>query len=320
MHINLFDEQKMNYYACPICRSPCRTISPEGFQKVDCPRCGTYKIGHTPLALLEAQDIPKEIRWNISSYIHSLKEYTLKAETIEDLKEVHPPRVSERAESLLHHLTRQYPVPGTKIKIHPGNMIYIFEVLSKQEEPEYIESLKVPLEIFYEYLPILSAGWITSLKELIFFLTEYLTSDLGYLEKRENNEYFISARGWDYVQNTQKANDSNSIFVAMSFSSDLEDFYLNLVEKGIKKAGYDPIRVDRTEHVNRIDDEIIALIKRSKMVVADFTEQKNGVYFEAGFGLGLGIPIIWMCRHDDLKRVHFDTRQYNTIELGSRRL
>jgi len=47
--------------------------------------------------------------------------------------------------------------------------------------------------------------------------------------------------------------------------------------------------------------------------VADFTGSRGGVYFEAGFALGLGIPVIWSCRKNDVKKVHFDTRQYNHI-------
>jgi hypothetical protein len=30
--------------------------------------------------------------------------------------------------------------------------------------------------------------------------------------------------------------------------------------------------------------------------------------------LGLGRPVIWLCEKEDLKNVHFDTRQYNTID------
>ena len=48
-------------------------------------------------------------------------------------------------------------------------------------------------------------------------------------------------------------------------------------------------------------------------MVADFTGNRGGVYFEAGFALGLGIPVIWMVRNDYLEEIHFDTRQYNHI-------
>jgi hypothetical protein len=28
---------------------------------------------------------------------------------------------------------------------------------------------------------------------------------------------------------------------------------------------------------------------------------------------GLGLPVIWLCRKDELEKVHFDARQYNFI-------
>ena len=37
------------------------------------------------------------------------------------------------------------------------------------------------------------------------------------------------------------------------------------------------------------------------------------MYFEAGFAMGLGRPVIWTCRKDDIDNAHFDTRQYNHI-------
>jgi nucleoside 2-deoxyribosyltransferase len=51
----------------------------------------------------------------------------------------------------------------------------------------------------------------------------------------------------------------------------------------------------------------------SRFLIADFTEQRPGVYFEAGFAIGLGLPVFWFVRKDDLDNVHFDTHQYNHI-------
>jgi hypothetical protein len=55
-------------------------------------------------------------------------------------------------------------------------------------------------------------------------------------------------------------------------------------------------------HNNKIDDEIVAEIRRSKFLLADFTCEKEkvrgGVYFEAGFGMRLGIPVIWTVAKD----------------------
>jgi nucleoside 2-deoxyribosyltransferase len=85
------------------------------------------------------------------------------------------------------------------------------------------------------------------------------------------------------------------------------------MHKAIAGAGYHPVRLDQVEHNNKIDDEIIATIRRSKFLVADLTGHRGGVYFEAGFALGLGLPVIWLCREDDIQQVHFDNRQYNFI-------
>src|SRR5690606_12537652 len=85
-------------------------------------------------------------------------------------------------------------------------------------------------------------------------------------------------------------------------------------EAGILEAGYDPVRVDRVEHINRIDDEILRQINASRFVVADFTGHRGGVYFEAGYALGKGIPVFWTCRESDMAHLHFDIRQFNCID------
>jgi nucleoside 2-deoxyribosyltransferase len=100
----------------------------------------------------------------------------------------------------------------------------------------------------------------------------------------------------------------------MWFSDKMIPIYDNGLSKGIQRAGYKPIRIDQKEHANKIDDEIIAEIRRSAFIIADFTGHRGGVYFEAGFAMGLGLPIIWTCRKDGVNDLHFDIRQYNCID------
>jgi len=99
----------------------------------------------------------------------------------------------------------------------------------------------------------------------------------------------------------------------MSFSPERLPVWIEVIEPAILSAGYRPLRVDQHEHNRRIDDEIIAQIRRCRFLVADFTEQKKGVYFEADFALGLGRNVIWMCEHSEVNDLHFDTRQFNHI-------
>lgn len=112
----------------------------------------------------------------------------------------------------------------------------------------------------------------------------------------------------------RRTGPSDKGFVAMSFDESLDQVYRDGLQVGIMNAGYDPVRIDRVEHTNRIDDEIIARIRTASFVVADFTGHRGGVYFEAGFALGLNLPVIWTCRKEDMADLHFDIRQYNTID------
>jgi hypothetical protein len=103
----------------------------------------------------------------------------------------------------------------------------------------------------------------------------------------------------------------------MWFNDITDAAYREGIAPAITAAGYEPLRIDNKEHLNKIDDEIIAELRRSRFVVADFTCEpqsvRGGVYFEAGFAMGLNVPVIWTCRESSRDDLHFDTRQYNHI-------
>ncbi len=112
-----------------------------------------------------------------------------------------------------------------------------------------------------------------------------------------------------------RASTSNSFqgFVAMSFQEDLNNAWTNGFDPGIRMAGFRPFRIDNKDYVGGITDEIMAEIRQSRFVVADYTGQKNGVYFEAGFALGLGLTVIPTCRADEVGNLHFDIKHLNTL-------
>jgi len=59
--------------------------------------------------------------------------------------------------------------------------------------------------------------------------------------------------------------------------------------------------VDELDHREKICDRMLAEIRRSQVVIADFTRHSQNVYFEAGFALALGRLVIWTCCEDHLK-------------------
>ena len=111
--------------------------------------------------------------------------------------------------------------------------------------------------------------------------------------------------------------DARNGFVAMWFNEELNEAFTAGMSPAIEDNGFNAIRIDRHEHNNKIDDEIISEIRRSRFVIADFScgadGPRGGVYFEAGYALALGKPVVFTVRAPDLEKVHFDTRQFNHI-------
>jgi len=88
---------------------------------------------------------------------------------------------------------------------------------------------------------------------------------------------------------------SRTAFVAMWFNPDVTEAYERGIMPAIEEVGYTPMRIDRKDHANKIDDEIVAEIRRSRFLVCDFTcgmgkdsedtataIARGGVYYEAG--------------------------------------
>ena len=113
-------------------------------------------------------------------------------------------------------------------------------------------------------------------------------------------------------------NDASKMcFVAMSFDPELSDIYSVGIKPAVETLGYDAVRVDTKPHNEKIDSRIIELIMKSRFIVADFTNQRNGVYYEAGFAKGLGLPVIQTCMNRDFDKMHFDIRSINTLHYDT---
>jgi hypothetical protein len=138
------------------------------------------------------------------------------------------------------------------------------------------------------------------------------------LVRQADNLLFLKVPGWERLEEIRRSGSRSSlVFVAMWFEPSTLSLYEQAIRPAIREAGYEPLRIDQHEHVNRIDDEIIGQMRRSKFMVADFTGQRPGVYFEAGFMMGLGRNVIWMCSKSELEKLHFDVRQYSFVDWES---
>src|SRR2546428_14146756 len=101
-----------------------------------------------------------------------------------------------------------------------------------------------------------------------------------------------------------------------------------LIAPTLRNKRFSPLRVDRIEHNEDIDDKIISEIETCDFMVADLTFARPSVYFEAGYAQRQ-VPVIYTGRKDHLSgrtndqfgnfRVHFDLQMKNIIPWSSPR-
>ena len=277
---------------CPICNIvlPSRGFDPSFGDNyhITCPACGKYVISRTMAKLLEVNDDYKK-------YIRLLSGATRQMSEKDIIVKLTSTNFSEIIESIS---VPKNPIDAIdRILIHFQNKAETYDSIIQVNETDYpIAFSKNDMEFQYLLRNSVSLGYIESI------------SDQG--------TYRMKLKGWLRLEEISKRLiKSNNAFVAMWFSPDLNDAWENGLKPALIETGFSPIRIDKKEFNDKIDDHIVAEIKRSGLLVVDCTGNRQAVYFEAGFALGLGIPVIWACRdtEQDKKDLCFDTRQYKHI-------
>lgn len=121
----------------------------------------------------------------------------------------------------------------------------------------------------------------------------------------------LTPKGYERLDDIRvELNSQKDALVAMQFGEETIKTR-EAIKEGIRNAGYRPVLIDEVEHNDFITPEILKHIKESKFVVVDLTHQNNGAYFEEGYAMGLGKPVIQLCK--DGEELHFDIKQKNTI-------
>ena len=148
------------------------------------------------------------------------------------------------------------------------------------------------------------------------YMIEYLTNS-SYIEFVEGVssekwcDISITPEGYARVDVLQKnSSRGRKVLVAMKFGDETKNLR-EAIRKGIKDAEYEAVFIDEVQHNDFITPELLKHIRDSKFVVVDLTHQNNGAYFEEGYAMGLGKPVIQLCKKG--VNLHFDIAQKNTI-------
>jgi nucleoside 2-deoxyribosyltransferase len=269
---------------CPLCYEA--AVRTSGFMRwpvvIKCERCGSFQADESFLTMRSSSGLPplpllSGLARNRSERGEPL---LVTSENHLDLQKLAPTSVMDRVRALLRAIARKSPLLGQPVVLN--------------QRTDY------------------TLGYCTSENEINFMLVAL--KGLGWvISGNQVPSHVLTIQEWSEVDRLAPS-ESVRAFVAMWFADEMTAIYEQGIKPSIEDGGYRSVRVDDVEHVGKIDDLIIAEIRESRFVVADFTGHRGGVYFEAGFALGLGLPVIWTCRKDHIKDLHFDIRQYNCID------
>jgi hypothetical protein len=298
---------------CFICGTPLEAWSRSAsFLEIRCLRCGSYRLSSIAEHFLEPNTLNEEEAANASGYIRENPGLTILERDVAGLKSLRTPTVGEKAMKGLLALARLHPVPGA-VFAHNFALAEQRLLLLKAAALDGKPMSEACDDEVRELLQLQGSCWARSFSELR-YIVEYYFQHEGFVQQDRAGPARITPKGWAAIDDARRGTImSDKAFVAMAFRPFLQPLYDDGLAVGIRTSGYEPVRIDRVQHNNRIDDEIIATIRRCKFVVCDFTLNRGGIYFEAGFAMGLGRPVIWTAPEGKLNRIHFDTRQYNFI-------
>lgn len=294
-----------NIQPCPICGKKSKWIYESDKQQIisyECSVCGKFKT-------LEIFLVPKaykpEKHYILSAIVRELNEFNL-PEIIFTMENIEgylsesqlPSSLAEKFNKILLYIYHHTKVYGKFVGI---NVDLDYPIAFAVDSVEFNDMLDALVE-----------------RRLIAKLTA-IEPDNDLTDQLFNSNSLFSVslttEGWDAVDKLRAKNPviGNQCFVAMSFAPTMNEAWEKGIKLGIEDTGYKPLRVDKEEHNDQITDRIIADIRQSRIMVADFTGQNQGVYYEAGFARGLNKTVISCCHEDDLKNLHFDTKPINHI-------
>ena len=282
---------------CPLCNFQCKIDcnNPSDLNKwftINCSICGIYKLEDGAISILNKR---KDYLYIISGVTRKYFEHSTfliisKSILSDDSKfqaeflSKTPKSVSEKASLLLQYIARKSKHPGDEIIVNSLIDYPICFCKNHQELTFYIKHL-----IQIEFISQKS-------------------------ETNANYHLFITASGWQEIDNLTKRNhESKQAFIAMWFDESMDEIFTNGILSLEEETGFKMLRIDQKHFNDKICDHIIAEIKQSRFMIADCTKTSPAVFFEAGYAMGMGLPVIFTCKEGTNIKECFDTDHYNHI-------
>jgi hypothetical protein len=278
--------------SCLLCTSPVTTGPTErDATLVHCSRCGTYALDGLAEAALRNGAWEDE-RPILAGVVRNTRK---RGATLELTSENIPTFISSA------------PVPKSPADVAEIVLLDIAE--TARNNGAFSADVNVGADAYIEF-------FLRDQEDLFLILSALENRGLIRLEEEmgETATLSLTLAGWERIDALRTRIPSGfRAFVAMAFTPELEQAWLRGIRPALEATGYVGVRMDEIQHNEKIDDRIVAELRQCGLIISDFTLHKQNVYFECGYAMGRGVPVIWCCRKDEIGKAHFDTRQYNHV-------
>lgn len=308
--------------SCPVCgtTTPCHTDYDRDLVSYRCPVCGKYQLGaywqernhfnmnHLAAFLAHnaydpADDFELRYYTTVSKEICDELQEEGRGHPVHIDSEIveawYPKSFAEKIDQILLYIHKHAPHIGQTIHFSPQSLYsFLFTDRYDLVNGQYVSRENDAIE--------------TEARFIIGCLTQQgLIADGGKLPFAAAQRFTLTPRGYARIDEIQKNTvNGKNVLVAMKFGEETKTLR-EAIRLGIQSAGYIAIFIDEVQHNDFITPELLKYIKDSKFVVVDLTHQNNGAYFEEGYAMGLGKPVIQLCKRG--VQLHFDIAQKNTI-------
>lgn len=289
---------------CCFCQTLCNAQSHQLITQFWCEVCGCYQLTHWSCEFLKSK---KKID---NFFLHCI------AETIQANKEglipfwQTEPSPSDNKSNYAPNVVLKYFNNYESLPIsHTGKTELLLKIIAQKT---YDTGPFNPVELTKSDMYSIK---ILDKEELKIWLQVLIQKQLIEEHVGLANNFSLTPYGWIEADRLFQRVHSNTAFIALDFKNAERPLIQEAVKDACKKTGWDAYTVDEKDFAGGITDQIIAEIKGARFVVAEFSHNNPGVYYEAGFAAGLGVPVIYVVKNTetDVKGLHFDTRHINHI-------
>ena len=315
----------MTYKSCYICDKEkynnnfvFKTNEKQPKETCECKWCGNYTITEDVKEYLKNLPSEERKKYKIQFYTREqndkfgIKPFELTAKKVQSILNLPDKTITEQFNLLLLNLFEKHPRYIKSLTKQELELIRIrsciknYYDLRKLFEKAYSEDfLERDVDSFSILIKILKALFSFQQKNTLSLIIHYKD---------------FTFKGIEYIESLKEKNtNSKKVFLAYKFEDNIRDSFNELSDDIHSKLEYEPIVVNQsiTSHDEKIGDKIIGELKSCRFLIADLSHHSNNVYYEIGYAMGMGIPVILTCKKEFMDKLAFDISQYPVFEWSN---